>query len=61
MPKIVYENSTHWVKSIKSGFEIYRKGVTHSVRCAQIGFKGTQGINRAIKEADRRENDECLE
>ncbi len=53
--EIVYENSTHWVKSVKNGFEVYRNGLTHSVRCAQIGSKGDQGINRAIKEADKRD------
>jgi len=51
---IAYENSTHWVLRKPDGFEVYRKDVTHSVRCARIGFKGDTGLTRAIQEADRR-------
>lgn len=51
---IAYENDTHWVLRKSAGFEVYRKGVTHSVRCAIIGFKGEKGLTRAKEEADKR-------
>lgn len=52
---IAHENPTHWVlKTPKGHFEVYRKGLTHSTRCAYIGFSGRVGIQRARAEADRR-------
>lgn len=55
---ILYENPTHWVaRSAKTGFEVYRKGITHSTRCASIGFEGDRGLQRAKAEADRRHNE----
>lgn len=54
---ILYENATHWVaRSSKGwkGFEVYRKDITHSTRCAVIGFEGDPGFQRAKAEADRR-------
>ncbi len=52
---IVYESGEHWVLKIKSGFEVYKNGVTHSTRCAEIGWKGEKGLNKAIAECKRRE------
>lgn len=54
---IAYENATHWVLSVGArGYEVYRKTITHSVRCAQIGHGAAPnlGITRAIAEADLR-------
>ena len=52
---ILYENRTHWVMAVKTGYEVYKIGVTHSTRCAQIGWPNSdKGLNRAILEADRR-------
>ena len=52
---IAYENASHWVLSLPNGaFEVYRKTITHSVRCAQIGYKGSKGLERAIQECERR-------
>lgn len=54
---ILYENATHWVARApegRKGFEVYRKGVTHSTRCAIIGFEGDKGLQRAKNEANRR-------
>ena len=52
---IAYENASHWVLSLPNGaYEVYRNTTTHSVRCAQIGYKGQAGLMRAIAEADRR-------
>ena len=53
---IKYENGKHWVSQTPSGgFEVWKDGVTHATRCAQIGFNGAKGLKRAIEEADRRE------
>ena len=52
---IAYENASHWVLALPNGaYEVYRNTTTHSVRCAQIGYKGQAGLMRAIAEADRR-------
>jgi len=52
---IQYENKTHWVKKTPKGFEVYRIGVTHSTRCAIIGYKGDKGLSWAIAEANKRD------
>lgn len=52
---VIYEAGDYWVLRVKNGYEVYRNGITHSVRCAQIGWKGDEGIKRAIAEADRRQ------
>lgn len=51
---IVYEKGDYWVLKVKTGFEVYRNGAIHSTRCAQIGFHGAPGLNRAIAEIERR-------
>jgi hypothetical protein len=52
---IAYEKGPFWVLNLKvKGFEVYRTGITHSTRCAQIGFTGDEGLKRAIAEIDRR-------
>jgi hypothetical protein len=52
---IVIERSPYWVKRTAKGyFEIYRNGVTHSTRCAVIGFAGEEGLRRVNAEIDRR-------
>ncbi len=53
---IAYENSTHWVLDDpkKKFLEVYRIGLTHSERCAQIGRGLPDPLQRAIEEADRR-------
>lgn len=43
-----------WVTKTKKAFEVYRVGVTHSIRCAVISL--SFGLNRAIAEADRRQD-----
>lgn len=57
---IVYESGNYWVLKVPSGFEIYRTGVTHSVRCAQIGWKGKQGLTKAKAEIERRQHHDSL-
>ena len=52
---IKYETKNYWVKKTKHGFEVYKTGVTHSTRCAIIGWSGEKGLNKAITEADKRE------
>ena len=53
---IKYENGDYWVLQVKTGHEVYKNGVTHSTRCAQIGFGRDMAysLRRAIGEADRR-------
>lgn len=52
---IAYEKGCFWVLNLGSkGFEVYKTGITHSTRCAVIGFSGQNGLDRAILEIDRR-------
>jgi hypothetical protein len=52
---IAYEKGPFWVLNLKAkGFEVYKTGITHSTRCARIGFTGAEGLKRAIAEIDRR-------
>lgn len=52
---IVHETDKHFVLRVMKGFEVYRKELTHSVRCAQIGYPGDRGMVRSIEEVNRRE------
>lgn len=53
---VVYETNNYWVlNKYEKGYEVYKIGVTHSTRCAIIGYKGQEGLERAIAEAKRRE------
>ena len=50
---ILYENASHYVIDAgKTGFEVYQNTITHAVRVASIGR--TYGLERAIREADKR-------
>jgi len=52
---ILFEKGDYWVKETpKGGYKVYKTGITHSTRCAQIGFKGAPGLQRAKDEIDRR-------
>ena len=51
---IAYESEDYWVLKTRKGFEVYRKRITHSVRCAIIGYPGQKGLDRAIAEIARR-------
>lgn len=53
---VIHETRNHWVLRVKNGFEVYKTGVTHSVRCAIIGYKGEEGKKRAITECERWES-----
>lgn len=57
---IVYELGQYWVYKMPKdkGFEVYKNGLTHSTRCAQIGYKGDKGLNRAIEECNKRNKGE---
>ena len=52
---IAFELGQHWVLKVPTGYDVYRIGITHSTRCAQIGYKGLKGLERAIEECERRE------
>ena len=54
MTGILYENGNFWVCKAKRGYEVYETGITHSVRCAIIGYEGPEGLAKARAEADRR-------
>lgn len=51
---IAYEEGSFWVLRVPHGFDIYQSGITHSTRCAQIGFHGDTGLNKAKAEIARR-------
>lgn len=51
---IVFEKGGYWVLRVPSGFEVYRNGITHSVRCATIGYSGDEGLQRAKAGIERR-------
>jgi hypothetical protein len=52
---IVLECGDYWVLRVAKGFEVYRNGVCASVRVAQIGFTGDEGMSRVHREIERRE------
>ena len=52
---VLHESKHHWVLRIEGGFEVYRVGITHSTRCAQIGYTGDVGLQKAIAECARRD------
>lgn len=54
--QIAFESScgSYWVKQVDSGYEVYKTGITHSVRCAIIGYRGEIGLERAKREIERR-------
>jgi hypothetical protein len=53
---IVHERGAHWVLRLPNGhYEVYKTGITHSTRCAYIGWEGDKGLQRAIAEVERRE------
>lgn len=53
---ILYENGNFWVTKAKTGkgFEVYQTGIFLSFRVARIGFEGSEGLERAKQEADKR-------
>lgn len=55
LPGIMYENGNFWVRRNEhETFEVYKVIGTHSVRCAQIGYKGAEGLQRAMAECNKR-------
>lgn len=53
---IRHETADFWVLDAGvKGFEVYRIGITHSTRCAQIGYMGEIGLSKAIAECNRRQ------
>ena len=53
---ILFETPRHFVLAASHGFDVYRIGLTHSTRCAQIGYRDEEGLARAIAEIARRES-----
>lgn len=56
MATVLYENGDFWVCAENGGFAVYKVEGTHSLRCAQIGYKGEEGFRKAISETDKRAN-----
>lgn len=57
---VVHESKEHWVLDVGArGFEVYKTGVTHSVRKALIAWPGEAGLAKAIAECERREAPRC--
>lgn len=52
--QILFEKGPFWICRKGKGFEVYKTGVTHSVRVASIGFEGDKGLQRAKAEIERR-------
>jgi hypothetical protein len=55
---ILFEIGDYWVakSDTHQGYDVFKCGVTHSVRCAQIGYKGEKGLERAKSEAIKRKS-----
>jgi hypothetical protein len=53
---IVLSTKNYWVKRVPGGFEVYKTGHTHSTRVAVIGYVGDEGLERAKREIQRRED-----
>jgi len=53
---IVFESAcgTYWAMPARYGFDIYKTGLTHSTRVAQIGFQGERGMEQVKAEVERR-------
>ena len=51
---ILYQNGDYWVTAAAKGYEVYQNHLTHSTRCAIIGYPGAKGLSRAILECDKR-------
>ena len=58
LENIVFESGKYFVLKTKHGFEVYKSGITHSTRCATIGYKGEIGIDKAIREIQKRQEHE---
>ena len=54
--KILFEIGNYWVTHAQKGkgFEVYKTGITHSVRVAIVGWEGEAGLDRAKIEATKR-------
>lgn len=51
---IVYESGKFFVLPCDYGFEVWESGITHAKRCAQIGWHGDVGLDKAKAEIERR-------
>lgn len=54
--EILFEKENYFI--VKSnqhkGYDVYKSGITHATRCAQIGLEGQAGLDRAKAEIERR-------
>jgi len=56
---ILFEIGDYWIAKARKGdgYEVWRNGVTHSTRCAVIGWNGEKGLERAKEEAIKRNSE----
>lgn len=53
---VVFESGKYWILDCaQRGYEVYRVDLTHSTRCARIGWCGQDGLTRAKQEIERRQ------
>ena len=55
LKSIKFETKDFWVKETEYGYEVYRRGITCSRRCAQIGWPGLIGFEKAKAECLKRQ------
>lgn len=54
---IAHESGDYWVLRLPRGYEVYKTGVTCSVRVAIVGYEGERGLEKAKVEIMRRQNE----
>lgn len=54
---VVYVKGIYWVLKIKGGYEVYKEGVTHSVRVGRVGWEGRNGLEKAKYQIEQRLKD----
>lgn len=53
---IIFEKGDYWVRKAIDfkGYEVFKTGITHSVRVSRIGWTGAHGLEKAKQEIERR-------
>lgn len=51
---VVFERAPFWVLRVPKGFEVYENVGTHAVRRGFVGYVGSDGLDRAKAQIERR-------
>ncbi len=53
---ILYARGRYSVRKARkfNGYEVWKDGICAAERCASIGYPGSEGLNRATAETDKR-------